>query len=208
MRILNLYSGIGGNRKLWGDGHEITAVEKREDIANVYRHYFPKDIVIIDDAHQYLLDHYHEFDFIWSSPPCPTHSRSRFWRHSTLSDQAYPDMSLYQEVIFLTHYFKGKWVVENVEPFYEPMYNPRQVGRHLFWANFRIGLFESKQNLITEGKRDDWKELYGFDLTKFNIESRKDQIYRNCVEPETGLYILNCAEGILKSKSEKQTSLF
>jgi DNA (cytosine-5)-methyltransferase 1 len=27
MRILNLYAGIGGNRKLWGDDHEITAVE-------------------------------------------------------------------------------------------------------------------------------------------------------------------------------------
>ena len=27
MKILNLYSGIGGNRKLWGDEHEVTAVE-------------------------------------------------------------------------------------------------------------------------------------------------------------------------------------
>lgn len=24
MKILNLYAGIGGNRKLWGDEHEIT----------------------------------------------------------------------------------------------------------------------------------------------------------------------------------------
>ena len=27
MRILNLYAGIGGNRKLWGEEHEVTAVE-------------------------------------------------------------------------------------------------------------------------------------------------------------------------------------
>ena len=27
MKILNLYAGIGGNRKLWGDGHDITAVQ-------------------------------------------------------------------------------------------------------------------------------------------------------------------------------------
>jgi len=27
MKILNLYAGIGGNRKLWGDQHQVTAVE-------------------------------------------------------------------------------------------------------------------------------------------------------------------------------------
>ena len=27
MKILNLYAGIGGNRKLWGDEHEVVAVE-------------------------------------------------------------------------------------------------------------------------------------------------------------------------------------
>ncbi len=27
MNILNLYAGIGGNRKLWGSTHKITAVE-------------------------------------------------------------------------------------------------------------------------------------------------------------------------------------
>ena len=60
VRVLNLYSGIGGNRKLWTNA-EITAVEFREDIADVYKHYFPNDTVIVGDAHQYLLDHYKEF---------------------------------------------------------------------------------------------------------------------------------------------------
>ena len=27
LKILNLYAGIGGNRKLWGNEHDITAVE-------------------------------------------------------------------------------------------------------------------------------------------------------------------------------------
>lgn len=208
MKILNLYAGIGGNRKLWGYEHAITAVEYRDDIAAVYRHYFPNDKVVVGDAHQYLLDHYNEFDFIWSSPPCPTHSRSRFWRHSTLNEQAYPDMTLYQEIIFLKHYFKGKYSVENVEPFYEPLIAPtKQIGRHLFWTNFRLGSFEPKHNLITDGKRDDWKEMYGFDLSQFKIDTRKDQIYRNCVEPETGRYILDCAEGVIKSKVS-QVNLF
>lgn len=208
MKILNLYAGIGGNRKLWGDSNEITAVEYREDIADVYRHYFPDDVVIITDAHQYLLDHYHEYDFIWSSPPCPTHSKSRFWRHSTLEKQAYPDMTLYQEIIFLKHYFKGKYVVENVEPFYDPLIPPtKTLGRHYFWANFRIGNIPTQKQMITEGKREDWSIMHGFDLSGFKIESRKDQIYRNCVDPEIGKWIMDCARGIITRKTN-ETSIF
>ena len=75
MKILNLYAGIGGNRKLWGDEHEITAVEYDPKIAAIYCDFFPNDKVIVTDAHQYLLEHCWEFDFVWSSPPCPTHSR-------------------------------------------------------------------------------------------------------------------------------------
>src|SRR6185503_4564267 len=122
LKVLNLYAGIGGNRKLWEDV-EVTAVELREDIAEVYKHYFPGDKLIIADAHQYLLDHYTEFDFIWSSPPCQTHSRARMWRfkNNNKVEKKYPDMKLYQEILWLKHYFKGKWLVENVNPFYEPL---------------------------------------------------------------------------------------
>jgi DNA (cytosine-5)-methyltransferase 1 len=74
MKILNLYAGLGGNRKLW-QNHNIIAVEYTEKIAQVYKNNFPNDNVIIADAHQYLLDHHKEFDFIWSSPPCQSHSR-------------------------------------------------------------------------------------------------------------------------------------
>ena len=80
MKILNLYAGIGGNRKNWGDTHEITAVEYDPKIAAIYRDFFPNDKVIIADAHQYLLDHFSEFDFIWSSPPCQSHSKLGFMR--------------------------------------------------------------------------------------------------------------------------------
>ena len=69
MKILNLYCGIGGNRKLWGNKYNITAIENIEKIADVYKNSFPQDTVIVTDAHEYLLDHYKEFDFIWSSPP-------------------------------------------------------------------------------------------------------------------------------------------
>ena len=57
MRILNLYAGIGGNRKLW-KGVDVVAVENNPQIAKRYQDFFPKDKVIITDAHQYLLEHF------------------------------------------------------------------------------------------------------------------------------------------------------
>lgn len=211
MEILNLYSGIGGNRKLWGDEHNITSVEYREDIANVYRHYFPNDKVVVADAHQYLLDHFNEFDFIWASPPCQTHSRARMWgwKNDNRVEKKYPDMKLYQEIIFLENYFEGLWIVENVKPYYEPLIRPQiELGRHLFWSNFNIIRTDIKEADINRGNRKEYSELHGFDLTDFKIESRKDQIYRNCVHPETGLHILNCAVGKNLLKNIYQQSLF
>ena len=211
MKILNLYSGIGGNRKLWSNEHEITSVEYRKDIAAVYSEYFPNDTLIIEDAHQYLLDHYKEFDFIWSSPPCQTHSRARLWgwKNDDRVVTKYPDMKLYQEILFLDNYFEGLWIVENVKPYYEPLINPKKkLGRHLFWANFNIGTIELKEADINKGNRREWSELHGFDLTNFKINSRKDQIYRNCVHPRTGEHILNCALGIITKRNINQLELF
>lgn len=211
MEILNLYSGIGGNRKLWSDEHNITSVECREDIANVYRHYFPNDKVVVADAHQYLLDHFSEFDFIWASPPCQTHSRARMWgwKNDDRVEKKYPDMKLYQEIIFLENYFEGLWIVENVKPYYEPLIRPRiELGRHLFWANFNITPTKIKEADVNRGNRKEYSELHGFDLTDFKIETRKDQIYRNCVNPETGLHVINCAMGKNLLKNIYQQSLF
>jgi DNA (cytosine-5)-methyltransferase 1 len=210
VRILNLYAGIGGNRKLW-EGVDVTSVEFREDIADVYRHYFPGDKVIVADAHQYLLDHYEEFDFIWASPPCQTHSRARMWgfKNNNKVEKKYPDMKLYQEILFLQHYFKGKWVVENVNPFYEPLINPtKEMGRHLFWSNFKISNIDIKEADINRGTRDEWSKLHGFDLSNHKLKTRKDQIYRNCVHPETGLHIFECFKGNLNRQNNGQVSLF
>lgn len=210
MQILNLYSGIGGNRKLWGNEHNITSVEYREDIAAVYQHYFPNDTLVIGDAHQYLLDNYKRFDFIWSSPPCQTHSRARMWgfKNNGKVETKYPDMKLYQEILFLKHYYDGLWLVENVNPFYQPLIPASiELGRHLFWCNFNIRRTEIKEADINRGNRKEWSELHGFDLTNHKLKSRKDQIYRNCVHPDTGLHILNCAEGknLIKNGLQQQT---
>jgi|TARA_R100000501_G_C2572459_1_gene78830 DNA (cytosine-5)-methyltransferase 1 len=200
MKILNLYAGIGGNRKLWKDV-EVTAVENNPEIAKIYQDFFPEDKVIVGDAHQYLLEHFKKFDFIWSSPPCPTHSRVRFMaaisedeRNSHPSfNPKYPNLELYEEIIFLMHYFKGKFVVENVIGYYEPLIRPYEFKKHYYWSNFIID--GSKQGYRGHNATSKEKQkIKGFDLNKYKLKSvRKDQLLRNCVEPEAALYIFNCA---------------
>ena len=208
MKVLNLYAGIGGNRKLWEDV-EVTAVEINEQIAQIYQDNFPNDKVIVGDAHQYLLEHYKEFDFIWSSVPCPTHSRARFWSSKGgVYSVSYPDMSLYQEIILLTNFFKGLWAVENVEPYYGPIFYPAKVlGRHWIWSNFNIQKLEIESNYIFDRKdRRRVTKMLGFDIDKYNLAD-KIKILRNCVHPELGLHILDCARGTIKAKDIRQLTI-
>lgn len=198
MKILNLYAGLGGNRKLWGDSHEVTAVELMPDIAKFYKDHFPNDEVVIGDAHDYLLNNFREFDFIWSSVNCPTHSRARFWssKNGDKVKPVYPDMKLYEEILFLDNYFDGLWIVENVVPYYDPLIKPtKKVGRHLFWSNFRISDFEPIEADINRGSRDDYQKVHGISIDGYKFTTRTDKILRNCVQPETGKHILDCANG-------------
>jgi DNA (cytosine-5)-methyltransferase 1 len=207
MRILNLYAGIGGNRKLW-EGVEVTAIEINPKIAEIYQKHFPHDKVIVADAHQFLLDHYKEFDFIWSSPPCPTHSKigmlaMKYYEQIKESGEkpkagikkpTYPDMRLYEEILFLQNFFSGKWVIENTISYYEPLVRPFISGNHYFWSNFHISrynLSESRAVSISGIKNKERK--VGFDLTDMDLGHRKDQILNNCVEPKLGLFVFNCA---------------
>ena len=194
MKVLNLYAGAGGNRKLWEDV-EVTAVEIDPLIAEVYQDYFPEDKIVYKDAHQYLLDHYKEYDFIWSSPPCPTHSRARFWKmKGELLDLQYPDMRLYQEIIFLQYFCNSLYCVENVQSYYDPLVKPtQQIGKHYLWANFMIAAYrtESKQHFDS---LEALESLKGFDLSKYH-GFRKDQVLRSVVDPKIGNHILDCARG-------------
>ena len=190
MRILNLYAGVGGNRKLW-DGHTVTAVENEQYIADAYAHLYPEDTVIVADAHQYLLDHCGEFDMIWSSPPCPTHSRMR--NSLVKSKPVYPDMMLYEEIIFLKHFYRGIWVVENVTPYYKPLIEPTAiVERHLVWSNkpIKSKTFQRKYaGRITDQSKETLAATYGIELPEGTKNQRK--LLRNAVLPEMGLYILS-----------------
>lgn len=196
LKVLNLYAGIGGNRKLWEDV-EVTAIELDPKIVAIYQDFFPNDEVIVADAHQYLLDHYEEFDFIWSSPPCPTHSQLGRLRmlnkaHAATgqySPPRYPDMHLYQEILFLKHFFKGKWIVENVIAYYEPLIKPIEMQRHWFWSNFHISKVDLGADHIEKGQISEWEQNLGYDLSKYT-KLNKRLVLRNCVRPELGLHIL------------------
>jgi len=194
IKVLNLYAGIGGNRKLW-EGVEVTAIEYKQEIADIYKHFFPQDKVIVCDAHQYLLEHYKEFDFIWSSPPCPSHSRIRKCCavERGQNEAIFPNMKLYEEILFLQGYFKGKWVVENVISWYDPLIKPFESGSHYFWSNFVIPNLNAKGR-EHNAKIDCLEKRKGFDLSEFkNLETDKKLLLRNCVEPEVGLDIFNAA---------------
>jgi len=213
MKVLNLYACLGGNRLLW-DNCEVTAVELDKELARLYQERFPNDKVIVADAHQYLLYHYKEFDFIWSSPPCPSHSRARYWNSSnyeTKTNPIYPDMKLYQEILFLQHYYKGKYVVENVTPYYEPLIQAKKRGRHLYWTNFNLPNVLSERKVQICTSTNEVKKLckfHDYDFYTYKGKQRINKIARNLVDYEAGKTIFETALGIIKKQDINQTELF
>lgn len=223
MKILNLYAGIGGNRSLWGDKHQVTAVEWDEKIAAIYRKRFPNDIMIVGDAVEYFHEHMDEFDFIWASPPCVTHTQiMNLTANISRKSVKLPDMTLYSIIIYLQSWFKGRFCVENVVPYYEPLIKPSYIlERHTFWTNFpisrqkisyiKIGLHKDYDNYSTGTGKMDEKNL---NLLMNNLKISKDifdsvpknlmvKTLRNCVNPDLAAHILDCA-----LQSKKQQLLF
>lgn len=190
MKILNLYAGIGGNRKLWTG--KVTAVENDPDIARIYKELFPDDEVVVADAHQYLLDHHQEFDFIWSSPPCPSHSKANTSLYGW-GLRRYPEMGLYQEIIYLKQFFKGKWVVENVVSYYDPLIPPTiTLDRHYFWSNFPITPFDvDRKYNVARTTKEMLAEHHGIVLPEGTKNQRK--LLRNAVYPPIGKHVLDLA---------------
>ncbi len=217
MKVLNLYACLGGNRYKWnevakdaGIEIEVTAVELDEEAARLYQERFPNDKVIVADAHQYLLENYKYFDFIWSSPPCPSHSRARFARKNTTS-AIYPDLKLYEEILFLENYFDGKYCVENVIPYYEPLIAAHKRGRHLYWTNFILpNDLKERKSSIMESKDEvsQWCKFHEYDFRKYKGKQSVQKMARNLVDYEAGRTIFEIALGIVNKKENKQIELF
>tara|TARA_B110000858_G_C17659011_1_gene406343 strand:- start:223 stop:855 length:633 start_codon:yes stop_codon:yes gene_type:complete len=210
MKILNLYACLGGNRYKWNevkDDIEVTAVELDPELARLYQERFPNDTVIVADAHQYLLDNYKDFDFIWSSPPCPTHSRIQLSMQNNRK-MAYPDMKLYQEVIFLKTFYNGKFIVENVIPYYDPLIPAQKRGRHLYWSNFIIPHYKERDAVIRRFTKDDLYKHHKIDLSSYNGKQDKRKIARNLVDYEAGKIIFETMLGIVRKENINQKELF
>ena len=201
MKILNLYAGLGGNRKLWGEEHQITAVEIFPSIAAVYKKQYPRDQIIIGDAIKYLRKYYAAYDLICASPPCHSHSRMNGKNHK----EKFPDLDIYSMILFLNRYYKGKYCIENVIPWYKPLIEPSvKLGRHYFWSNFPIpfkefdkydkrqiqeikikGLADRRgisMDLVQEVKDKSWDRNH----------SQRQTCLRNMLDPLIGEYILGC----------------
>ena len=214
MKILNLYACLGGNRYKWNEVKEdiqVTAVELDHELARLYQERFPNDTVIIADAHQYLLDHYKEYDFIWSSPPCPTHSRFNI-SMKTKRKMKYPDMKLYQEIIFLEHFFTGKYCVENVIPFYETLIPGKKRGRHLYWSNFNLPANLNGRKNPDLGRTKDlitvMSKYHDYDFRQYKGEQLMNKIARNLVDYEAGKTIFETMLGIVRREDINQEELF
>jgi DNA (cytosine-5)-methyltransferase 1 len=199
-QVLNLYGGIGGNRKKWSGNYNITMIENQHDIADTYREFYPEDEVFEQDAHEHLLRFHQLYDFVWSSPPCQSHTR--MIRSGKNRKPRYPDLRLYEEILFLKHNFNGLWVVENVVPYYEPLIKPTaKIGRHLFWSNFDITPFEIKSpnnfiNMGTVKASKELKDYYGICYEGnlyYNSNHDPCQVLRNCVHPDLGEHVMDCA---------------
>ena len=219
MKILNLYACLGGNRYKWDEVAkeaniqiEVTAVEYDVEIAELYQERFLNDKVIVADAHQYLLDNYKEFDFIWSSPPCPSHSKIRITQKNRETfTPLYPDMKLYEEIIFLENYFDGKYCVENVVPYYEPLIPAKKRGRHLYWTNFNLPSYLGDRRIQIGAGTDELKRLCEFhkiDISTYKGEQSMIKVARNLVDFEAGKTIYNTAMNILQASTTKQNNLF
>ena len=214
MKILNLYACLGGNRYKWNEVKndiKVTAVELDPELARLYKERFPYDNVVVEDAHQYLIDHYKEYDFIWSSPPCPTHSKLALsMKNKDNYKKNYPDMKLYQEIIFLDNYFDGKYVVENVVPYYKPLITGIKRDRHLYWTNFNLPNNVGRKSIDNFSKTDveSLSKYHDYNFRKYKGTQSIGKIARNLVDYEAGKTIFETALGIINNKNKKQTKLF
>ena len=122
----------------------------------------------------------------------------------------YADMKLYQEILFLKHYFNGKYVVENVIPYYEPLISAKKRGRHLYWTNFNLPNKIGRNNVDNFSKTDieSLSNYHDYNFRKYKGKQSIGKVGRNLVDYEAGKTIFETALGIIKKQNVNQTELF
>lgn len=213
MKILNLFAGLGGNRRTWSS-HEITAVDFNPKIVNIYKKLYPNDLIIEKDVFDYLQEiDLLEYDFIWSSPPCQSHSHMQVFTKNGRKAKLPMINQVLGLALWLKKYYPGPFVVENVVPWYGILKTNKLftvvIDRHLFYSNFKIlpksfdkgnnrhgsigGIMrESREYLMNKHHLPNWilEDLSGV--------HDKDQIIRNCVDSKIGDYVLKQSQRLVK----------
>jgi DNA (cytosine-5)-methyltransferase 1 len=116
-------------------------------------------------------------------------------------------MILYEEIIFLNKFFKGKYCVENVIPYYKPLIPAQKRGRHLYWTNFILPDILSTRKVRTCSGKNEVKTLckfHDYDFYTYKGKQSKRKIARNLVDYVAGKTILEAA---LKDNNETQLSI-
>lgn len=206
-KILNLYAGIGGNRKNWKNC-EVTAVENDQATAEIYTKLYPNDEIVLTDAHAYLLNNFEQinktYDLVWASPPCQSHSRIRAMGSKIKYQPIYFDENLWQTIILMQTYSKKKWIVENVITYYKALIPPQAIiNRHYFWSNFNITPKTFKKRDIKHKNITGQSTIYDINIKKY-YGPKKREMLRSLIDPAIGEHLYNCA---LKSHEQEQMQL-
>ena len=118
---------------------------------------------------------------------------------------------MYEEIIFLQNHFKGKFVVENVIPYYEPLIPAKKRHRHLYWCNFNLpNVLTIREARISTGLQEVKKlcEFHDYDFYKYKGKQPINKIARNLVDYEAGKTILDTLMGLRTKQNINQTELF
>lgn len=198
LRVLNAYAGIGGNRHLWPASWKVTAVEYDERVAAEYARRYPDDVVLVEDAHAVVMERAAEFDAVWTSPPCPTHSRLALNVAKRKGIEPTPDPRLWEEIKHLSAN-AARYVVENVHTYYVPPIAPDVVtARHYYWTS-NAPMFLTPANVLPVSGRmvgltaDAIAESYGLPLLPPGSVADRRKAMRNAVLPHEGLEIAQAA---------------
>lgn len=101
-------------------------------------------------------------------------------------------MGLYQEIILLATWFRGKYCVENVVGYYDPLIPPTQFGSHYFWTNFYFPtnglktLYRGVESIPLK----DLAKMKGFNLQDLEGIDKKLAL-RDVTEPELAKHIFD-----------------
>jgi len=139
---------------------EYVAVDNDRKVLQVHSLLNPHSKTVLEDAWLISDDRLLQYDFVWASPPCESHS-VLCWKRK---DKPKPDMRLWWLIRRLRK-LKVPFIVENVRPYYGTILKPTaKAGRHLLWSNLSLKSVQLNSNVTfydIHNRRDALVEYHG-----------------------------------------------